>query len=371
MNSVVCNARSHDHGLLSRVYIIFIDCTYSHFEHNSECPTCGKPLSENDFTELVVSDANNSMSDIAKTSMQALFSKQSKSGKALPFADLCFSMMRQIDSVKVSTKFLLKQLLMDSNNQSRKSQVVLRQNEHLKNEMTQLKQQQHSQRLQMEQANQELRFRLQARENKIAELQKVLKEKDQMLDQFRQMHGNMSVAGSEKENGGRGPLVMSSSGGRIGTDGLGNGMRPPQDPPLRGLLAQKAAQHQALQTHRQAPMPMMGQGNGPRRSSMDANGQYPRGQQHNLPPMMGRPFSGNSTGSSPIPGTPRIRELSSGAGYNFTSTAGVQRHMNKRRRGNTPGSSGGGSLHRGMSPNTTFTLNQGPHNVPGGQRWRR
>ena len=32
------------------------DCTYSHFEHSSSCPTCRKQLGENDFTELVVAD---------------------------------------------------------------------------------------------------------------------------------------------------------------------------------------------------------------------------------------------------------------------------------------------------------------------------
>ena len=33
-----------------------LDCTYSHFEHSSSCPTCRKQLGENDFTELVVAD---------------------------------------------------------------------------------------------------------------------------------------------------------------------------------------------------------------------------------------------------------------------------------------------------------------------------
>jgi hypothetical protein len=32
------------------------DCTYSHFEHSSSCPTCRKQLGENDFIELVVAD---------------------------------------------------------------------------------------------------------------------------------------------------------------------------------------------------------------------------------------------------------------------------------------------------------------------------
>ena len=33
-----------------------LDCTYSHFEYSSSCPTCRNQLGENDFTELVVAD---------------------------------------------------------------------------------------------------------------------------------------------------------------------------------------------------------------------------------------------------------------------------------------------------------------------------
>mmetsp|Transcript_4906 Transcript_4906/g.10835 ORF Transcript_4906/g.10835 Transcript_4906/m.10835 type:complete len:159 (+) Transcript_4906:340-816(+) len=47
------------------------ECTYSHFENSSQCPTCRRTLGENDFTELVVADNNGS--DISKMSMQALF----------------------------------------------------------------------------------------------------------------------------------------------------------------------------------------------------------------------------------------------------------------------------------------------------------
>jgi hypothetical protein len=90
------------------------------------------------------------------------------------------------------------------------------------------------------------------------------------------------------------------------------------------------------------------------------------GHQTNITPiqqMGSRPFSSNSAGS--IPGTPRIRDLSSSSGYRFTSGSAGQRqgnqHINKRRRGGTPSSSGGGmpSVHRGMSPSTAFTLNNG------------
>eukprot|EP00588_Corethron_pennatum_P013740 CAMPEP_0194272412 /NCGR_PEP_ID=MMETSP0169-20130528/5993_1 /TAXON_ID=218684 /ORGANISM="Corethron pennatum, Strain L29A3" /LENGTH=162 /DNA_ID=CAMNT_0039015071 /DNA_START=1007 /DNA_END=1496 /DNA_ORIENTATION=+ len=55
----------------------------------------------------------------------------------------------------------------------------------------------------------------------------------------------------------------------------------------------------------------------------------------------GRPYSSSSTS---LPNTPRIRELSSSSGYNFTSSGATSNaHINKRRRGGTPTSSFGTS----------------------------
>ena len=91
-------------------YTYEIECTYSHFEHSSECPTCRRKLGENDFTELVVADGSGK--DIAK-SKQNLFSKKSGS-ESLHYSDVCQSLIQQIECSKQSTKLLLKQLLVES-----------------------------------------------------------------------------------------------------------------------------------------------------------------------------------------------------------------------------------------------------------------
>lgn len=349
------------------LYYFHPDCTYSHFERSSECPICRAVLSESDFTELVVADSTSSTSETTKTSLQALFTKRTSSS-SLPFSDLCYSLIRQIDAHKVSAKFLLKQFLMDANSSGRQTGQAARLCETLKQETTQLKQMISTQRLKYEKVNADLQNKLQAREAAIVELQA----------------RNRSL-----ENGIRGGNIVprSSSGSappsRLGLGRSGASMdhsqivhqTPRPEPPIKGFMAQKEAkeraQLQALQAQR-APN-VLG------RSAQNQNGKRNlnygtesmpssrAGHQTNITPiqqMGARPFSSNSAGS--IPGTPRIRELSSSSGYRFTSGSNGQwqgsQHINKRRRG-TPSSSGGGvpSVHRGMSPSTAFALNNGHH----------
>lgn len=347
------------------------ECTYSHFEQSSRCPICTKTLNENDFTELVVADATSATTDIAKTSLQALFSKQSKSAhgnsKALPLSDLCFSLVRQIDVVKQSTKFLLKQLLMDSNGQGRKVQSVMRSNEYLKQEITNLKQGQSSQRLQFEQVSNDLKNRLNARERTIQDLQKKISEKDRMIEQFRRLHSgsNASIDGSRNGQtvGGmletspvqRGALhQMQHNSFQSCVDSryeAGGKMSSSNEPPLRGIIqrqAQQAAQQQAFLSRSQPVIKRS-------RSSMSSHG---RGAQM----IDRRPFTSTSVGSNSLSSTPRVRDLSHSSGFSFSSN---ESRLNKRRRGGEPS-----SASRIMSPSTAFTLNQGVHSIGrGGQTW--
>ncbi|KAL7548501.1 hypothetical protein ACHAWF_011793 [Thalassiosira exigua] len=300
------------------------ECTYSHFETSSECPTCRRRLGENDFTELVVADNNGS--DISKTSMQAMFSKKSSSGN-LQFADICQSLIQQIDVSKKSTKFLLKQLLVESHRSGRTSMAAARAHDSLKAENTHLKQLNSSQRLQYEQTINDLQNKLNAREGTISEL-------NQMLDKFRKYHGagGGSVAPPH--------MVPHSSTASIAS-GRGS------EPPLRGLMAQREANKQAQQNAMiGAKRPFMNGMNMNRNKSPGSNF---------------RPFSSsNSSGGGSIASSaPRIRDLSANSGYHFTGAP--NQNMNKRRRGGTPTSLGAGTPQMGMSPNTAFALNQGPH----------
>lgn len=319
------------HGILSQIalrrIIVCPDCTYTHFERSSQCPTCRKTLGDQDFTELVVADGSNGASDIAKSSMQAMFSKKN-SGGYLPHAELCQSLIKQIDASKQNTKFLLKQLLVETHKQSRGNVGALRAQEQLRSENTQLKQTVSSQRLQYEQTIKDLQNKLKARESTIAEL-------NQMLGKFQKHYGGKG--GPDYSVGGGGAsshMVPGSSAGRGG-----------QEPPLRGLLAQRKAQEIASQNA------MNGRNVSRQQPFMNSMNDMNRGRS---PGTNYRPFSSCSVGSGSS-GTPRIRDLSASTGYHFTGVSN-QQPLNKRRRGGTPTS--GSSV---MSPTTAFTLNNGPH----------
>jgi len=211
------------------------ECTYSHFEQSSQCPTCNRRLGESDFTELVVADGNGA--DIQKTTMQTLFQKRSATG-CLPYADICQTLIHQIDVSKQSTKFLLKQLLVESHRAGRNSVNAARMYESLKNENIQLKQQVHSQRLQYEQRITELENKVKAKDGTIAE-------QSRMIQKFQGFH--CGKGGSSGGGGVAAPhMVPNSSNVSLASSRAGSGRGGPE-PPLRGLMAQREADRRAQQ----------------------------------------------------------------------------------------------------------------------------
>ena len=314
------------------------ECTYAHFEQSSECPTCRRRLGENDFTELVVADNNINGKDISKSNMQRLFSKKAGSG-SLQFADVCQSLIQQIDQSKQSTRFLLKQLLVETHRAGRTSMQASRLHEQLKTENTQLKQINASQRLQYEQTINDLQNKVQAKDGTISE-------QNHMINNFRKLHGGGTGGGGGRggnTSSSTGPLHMvpHSSSASLGSSSSRGG----PEPPLRGLMAQREANKQAQQNAMNG-----GTRNRPFMNSMN---------NLNRNDASFRPFSsGTSTGSgSAASSAPRIRDLTANSGYHFT---GIQNNqMNKRRRGGTPGSHG--TPQHAMSPNTAFALNNGSH----------
>eukprot|EP00814_Leptocylindrus_danicus_P014016 CAMPEP_0116029412 /NCGR_PEP_ID=MMETSP0321-20121206/16126_1 /TAXON_ID=163516 /ORGANISM="Leptocylindrus danicus var. danicus, Strain B650" /LENGTH=396 /DNA_ID=CAMNT_0003503787 /DNA_START=45 /DNA_END=1235 /DNA_ORIENTATION=+ len=319
------------------------DCTYNHFQESSNCPKCGRVLAESDFTELVVTVTDgNRGNDISKNSLQALFSRQkgNSSHGNLPFSDLCFGVIKQLDVVKKSSKFLLKQLLMETG-MSNKRYLQSRANQaRMKEEITRLKQMHQSQKLQYEQVHADLRNKLQARERDIGDLQATLSKKEEQIEKYRQLH-NKSLPTGPLGNPSRGPNMIPGSSA---------GQRRGHEPPLRALMKQKEAnerhQRQLLNQgssnsghrlgssrppHQQQPTSVLG--------SLLHQHQH---QQH-------RPFS-NASSSNSMPSTPlgrNIRDISSSSGYTFTAAAnGGSSNSGKRRRV--------GPNNMMLSPNTAF-----------------
>ena len=321
----ICFTLAHANVTFISFYTYKIECTYSHFEHSSECPTCRRRLGENDFTELVVADSSGK--DIAKSNMQSLFSKKSGSG-SLHYSDVCQSLIQQIECSKQSTKFLLKQLLVESHRAGRTSLQGAREKQQLKAENTHLKQLNSSQRLQFEQTLNDMQNKLKARESTI-------QEQNRMIDNFRKLQGGRGPGG-----GSIAPpphMVPHSSSASLASS------RGPE-PPLRGLMAQRAANEKAQQNV------MNG---GVKRSFMNNM------HRNKSPGSSFRPFSSgtSSAGGSVASSAPRIRDLTANSGYHFTGIPNQQ--MNKRRRGGTPNSRDNVTPHHAMSPNTAFALNQG------------
>ena len=340
-------------------------------------------MSENDFTELVIAQAHSS-TDIAKSSLQALFSKHSQSSttsKALPLSDLCFSLVRQIDVMKQSSKFLLKQLLMDSSSSNRKNILLRRHIENMQNEVTQIKQQHSAQRLQFEQIQSELQQKLAAREATNRELNEKIKTQQKMIKQFQQFHNDRSLHTSSPRISTHDrmshSIPLSTGNESIHTDinshgGSSNGIyhqlqrnhdNKSFEPPLKGFMRQKEAKKIADQ---QAYNNLLRNPGATLKSRRVSNGSsatktYSQQIQNHYTT---RPYTGTSTDSHSS-SAPRIRELSSTTGFNFTgsstsSTHHHNRHINKRRKPSTPNSS---SSYYSMTPKTAFTLNHGPNSI--------
>ena len=289
--------------------------------------------------------ADSNGKDVCKATMQSLFSKQSGSG-ALHYANVCQSLIQQSDSLKKNTKFLLKQLLVESHRASRMSMQASRGHEQLKAENTQLKQMMASQRLQYEQTLTDMQNAIKAKDSKISE-------QNHMLNNFRKLQGGGGGNGRGGGSTSRGqpPHMVPHSSLASLASSRGS------EPPLRGLMAQREATQKAQQNV------MNG---GTKRSFMSNMNNMNRTKS---PGANFRPFSsGTSAGSNSVGGSiasNRIRDLTANSGYHFTGIPGQsQGGMNKRRRGggNSVGSGGTGpSPHHAMSPNTAFALNQGSH----------
>jgi len=336
------------------------ECTYGHFEQNSNCPTCSKHLSETDFREVnVVNASKNQIAENALTNYQTLFTKMSSAStnKALPLSDLCYSAIKQIESGKHSVRFVLKQLLVETTNAKKRYAVIQRSYENVNNNMTKMQQQHSADRLQLQQVNADLQQRLQAREQANADLSSKIKEQQRIIDQFQQYH-NGRTAPSEGRLGTGQTHPASSTSHRA---------QHSMPPPLQGFIMQQEAQKQQQQQSYAASRQPNVLGSSRMVSSAASSRSFkPMNNQNqnmlvngNIAPM-NRPFTNS------------IRDLSSNTGYSFTGSRGSsgsggnQPFLNKRRRVEPAPLLVGASPIDNMSPTTAFTLNQGPYNASTG-----
>ena len=322
------------------LHILNVECTYSHFNNSSTCPVCQKTLGTKDFMELVVADPSSATEETLKNTFQTIFTKYSLSSNVLGYQEMCSRLMKSFDDDRRAVRFLLKQFVLESKSAGRQSGSIERAFEDLKAEYTNMKQATSSQRIQTDQIIADLRHRVQALTGTVQEQQKKIDEKDTQINQFRRMCSSDSV--------GRIPGSSHSGGSGSGQ----NNVRRSHDhsnspaPPMPGFVMRKHAEEHAKEkalyeiTRSRGPPNMAVEGGNGRQSY----GKYTERSSETdsvITPIQVPPpnyyAQGRRMSPSVVPNTPRIRDLSAGSSYVFTSSN--SRNALKRPRHDAPTSS--------------------------------
>jgi hypothetical protein len=352
---------------LTHVFSSKLDCVFSHFAESDQCPSCGaKPLGESDFTELVVSESTLAP-NLLKTCFQTLLCTRPNS-HVVTFPEACASILRQMEALKTTTKFLLKQMIKDSTSKSQMHQGYTA----LKQQCLDQKQQIASLQDCHQRAMNEVNNKLHNKEKANADLQSQLRafRRDDISNQTtcaeievptcrqgeppllgilaqKQQREADVRAQQEAIFTGR-PTLLSRTSISNHLDSRNSSARSST---IKGQINSMIPSNSGDVAYHASTSPMM-QARGPRRSNVfpvvgggpiRTSGTAHRQLQQHITPMQTttRLYSGGSNGSGN-----RIRGLTATSGYNFTSMALGGRvidsssHVNKRRAPNTPTSIG-------------------------------
>jgi regulator of replication initiation timing len=308
-----------------------LDCTYNHFNTNSNCPICGKSLTMNDFIELVVANPPGANENSLKSSFQSVFTKINPNSTFLTHQEMCTRLIKSLDDVKRTTRFLLRQTFMESHAVGQQSGNSARVNEHLQQENEKLKQELANSRLERQQTAAETQRQMQALQTANKELKESL---DDTIRRFRNAHvtreasrspayANNNISNSSSNafaagGGGhlRGVGSRSNDGGSLGSV---SGMNQP----VPNFVRVPPANHASPHAQRGASRP-----SGPFANLGNASAPVP-------PPHHG--VSTRYANSQALRETPRIRDLTGSSGYTFSSQPGNHAHS-------SPGPSSGFSL---------------------------
>ena len=102
------------------------ECTYSYFNENSRCPSCGKSLGVNDFMELVVAEPSSATEEALKYSFQSVFTKFTSNATSISQQELCSRFLKNFDNERRVARFLLKQFVTDCFGARNRAAGVLR-----------------------------------------------------------------------------------------------------------------------------------------------------------------------------------------------------------------------------------------------------
>ena len=314
------------------------ECTYGHFNASSSCPVCNKTLGANDFTEVVVADPSTATEDSMKNAFQTLFTKYSATSNDVSFQEMCTRLLRSHDDHRRTLRFLLKQFAACNMLLAQRTGSMGCAYQKLQEEHTKMQQAVNSQRIQSEQTIGDLQHRLQALTATIQERQQKLDEKDKQIQQFRSLY----AADGERCM----PSIRHAVPGSSYSAGSGSQGRYAPPPPMQSFAENKKRKEMAKQANlvemtrsRSVMGPMsdqqqMRQYHHPSSSSVDSAitpivppPKHQGSHHHSNNGIRMRSSSGGSglppppafLGMAPPISSPRIRDLTPGTGYQFTS----------------------------------------------------
>jgi hypothetical protein len=312
------------------------ECTYGHFNASSSCPVCNKTLGANDFTEVVVADPSTATEDSMKNAFQTLFTKYSANSNEVSFQEMCTRLLRSHDDHRRTLRFLLKQFSACNMLLAQRTSNMGCAYQKLQEEHTKMQQAVNSQRIQSEQTIGDLQHRLQALTATIQERQQKLDEKDKQIQQFRSLYaadGERRMPSIRHAVPGSSYSAGSSSQGRYAP------------PPMQSFAENKKRRETAKQANlvemtrsRNVMGPLSDQQQMrqyPSEASVDSAitpivppPKHQGSHHHSSNSMRMRSDSGVPPppaflGMAPPRSSPRIRDLTPGSGYQFTSRSSI------------------------------------------------
>jgi hypothetical protein len=248
--------------------------------------------------------------DTIKPMFQKMLSKKGASSQSLDFSDMSSHFLRQCNDLGTAARFLLKQMVESTTRNSTNSGSLERDLEEARQEIIQLKQTLSSRDLE----NQAIHGDLQ---NRVQGLQQQLEEKENVINKFRRLHG-----GSTSPHATTIPLSSHSHRSSMPQGNTYHGEPQQQQqaqPPIRGFMANRAAEErnrqQVLQSQLHRSVPILGG----RSTSTAANPHHSNIPSGITPIQVSRgPFAGNNSPGVASVGS-RIRDFTSNAGFTFTS----------------------------------------------------
>eukprot|EP00523_Entomoneis_sp_CCMP467_P002077 CAMPEP_0168756538 /NCGR_PEP_ID=MMETSP0724-20121128/20668_1 /TAXON_ID=265536 /ORGANISM="Amphiprora sp., Strain CCMP467" /LENGTH=314 /DNA_ID=CAMNT_0008805251 /DNA_START=150 /DNA_END=1093 /DNA_ORIENTATION=- len=160
-------------------HLLCTDCTYAHFQHTAECPTCRRVLKEKDFLELNISkELSPNVKSFEKFSFTHLLTKTTSGSTQLHLHEMCVRSKVAIRQCEREMNFMLKQIRMTCRKMAGQTHGLSRNLKAVQDDNKRLQQSWSSEKAQAQEALKDMKSRLEALQREIVKNEKVLEEKD-------------------------------------------------------------------------------------------------------------------------------------------------------------------------------------------------